>query len=101
MGIYIEDFNPRMSSNNELTSKSHHLELIKRALNPYLYDIIPKFSQNQNQICYNSQDPKVNSCLLIKIREYNKVNNVAIACISKSEKYASIDKLYIARMFRR
>lgn len=90
-----------MTVHTKLNSKEYHMDLIKRTLNPYLYDIIPKFNNNRNEIQYNAQDPKVNTWLLLKIKDYRTISNVGIAWVSKFEKYASIDKLYFAKMYRR
>ena len=96
----LDEENKKLSSNSELHGKDYHIELIKRTLNPYLYDIIPKIGKNK-EISYVSQDPKVNNWLLIKVQNYASIDNVAIAWLSNRENTMWIDKIYIARMFRR
>ena len=56
----LDEENKKLSSNSELHGKDYHIELIKRTLNPYLYDIIPKIGKSK-EISYVSQDPKVNN----------------------------------------
>ena len=96
----LDEHNEKSTFTNELHGKDYHIELIKRTLNPYLYDIIPKYGKSK-EIGFNSQDPKINNCLLIKVQNYSSIDNVAIACLSRRDKIMSIDKIYIARMFRR
>ena len=97
----LDEHNDKSAIPNELHGKDYHIELIKRTLNPYLYDIIPKIGKNNREVSFNSQDPKINNCLLIKVKNYSSLDNVAMACLSTRDKIMSIDKIYIARMFRR
>ena len=90
----------KLDASSELHGKDYHIELIKRTLNPYLYDIVPKFGNNK-QISDASHDPKINNCLLIKVQNYSNLDNVAIAWLSNRDKTMWIDKIYIRKMFRR
>ena len=57
----LEEHFESTSHGEDLSTRKNHLDLIKRTLNPYLYDIIPKYDNDQEQISYNSGDPKINS----------------------------------------
>lgn len=68
---------------------------------PYLFDIIPKKNKGKDQYVFNSGDPKVYSCVLISVKSCSQPEDAAIACLANKSKSIQIDKLYIARVFRR